>query len=362
MSSGKPSNDCYRRSGCAAKKMLPKCSRVNLSLNLLLLLLLVLVPLDSMADTIVLSSGTIPSSQAWVDGNRWQDLGDASVISRTLTLATGALPPGAVLRGLTVSVNFSKFDGPNCYVPSVAQDPGTPYTVGSGLWNSGPCPIEPTNSPNYPDNTTLNQAFPDEIYLAINAPGSGVRTVLVPTNRYIESGNPNYTNINVIFRDSAAAAIPLGSHPASGTFKPITPLSVYYGTSPQGIWTLTFGDNYSEDPLRINNWSVTIDYDFPATVTVRKITRGGIGTFSFTQSNLASNPGPITTVTPGTPVAAASRQVVTLGSAVTVTEAPASGFLPVSEPDVCSDTNSAVTGQNGRFGSIDNGVLTIPAA
>lgn len=230
------------------------------------------------------------------------------------------------------------------------------------MWNTGACPIEPTTSPDYPNNTTLNRSYPDEIYLAITAPNN-TQTVLIPVNRYVSGGGAaNYNNVALEFRDSAAGVIPNESAPASGAFRPMTAFSVYNGTNPQGTWTLTFGDNYSEDPLRIVNWRVRIDYDLPPTVAIGKISDGGTGTFTFTETNLETNPAPITTVTAGTPVTGTAVQVTTPGAAVTVTEAPAAGFIANNGSGGCTDLNSAVTGQTGSFGSISNSVLSVPAA
>ena len=218
------------------------------------------------------------------------------------------------------NVTFSKHDGPNCYNPSNASSAGSPYPLGSGLWNSGACPIEPTTSPNYPDNTTLGNAYPDEIYLAVAAP-NGVSTVLVPVNRYVTSGGAaNYTNVAITFSDAAAQAIPTGSTPVSGSFRPITAFSAYNNIDPEGNWVLTFGDNYSEDPFRIVNWGVTITYDEPPTLRLTKVSNGGVGTFTFTGNNGWSSQS-ITTATAGVGVAGATQSLSAAATATTLTEA-----------------------------------------
>lgn len=317
-----------------------------------------LVLQQASADTLTLNVPSVPVGSAWIDGNQWQDLGQGSVASRTLTLSAAALPPSARVTKVTVNVTFSKNDGPNCYTPAVAQDPGVPYALSSGLWNSGACPLEPTAT--YPDNTTMGRSFPNEIYLALTAPNN-VSTVLLPVNQYIRAGNANYDNIALSFQDTGASAIPLGSHPVSGTFKPVTPLAVYNGTPVQGNWTLTFGDNFSEDPLHILNWGVVIEYSVAPTVRIRKTTTGGTGTFSFTQTNLRANPAPITTTSAGVAVAGPPVEVTAVDTAVTVLETATAGYALLNATAACSDANSAKTGQTARFGSIANGVLTIPA-
>jgi uncharacterized repeat protein (TIGR01451 family) len=96
-----------------------------------------------------------------------------------------------------------------------------------------------------------------------------------------------------------------------------------------------------------------------ATVKVQKITSTGTGTFSFSQSNLASAISNITTTGPtATPASPTGIKVSALGTAVTITEGLASGFNLVSA--VCTDANSAVTGNSGSIGTVSTTTLTIP--
>ncbi|MDE2579931.1 MAG: hypothetical protein KGL46_14095, partial [Hyphomicrobiales bacterium] len=99
-----------------------------------------------------------------------------------------------------------------------------------------------------------------------------------------------------------------------------------------------------------------------ATVALQKVSNGGTGTFSYGQTNLASAPAAITTTTAGVvaPAAPTAIAVTTLGTAVTLTETPAAGYV-VSAAS-CTDSNSAVTGNTGAIGSLSGNVLTIPAA
>ncbi|MGQ3085490.1 MAG: prealbumin-like fold domain-containing protein, partial [Hydrogenophaga sp.] len=280
-----------------------------------------LAALPATAATLTLSSGTVPANQAWVDGNQWAE----ALVTRTLTLPTGALPNGSRVTGLTVNVTFSKHDGPNCYNPSNASSAGSPYPLGSGLWNSGACPIEPTTSPNYPDNTTLGNSYPDEIYLAVAAP-NGVSTVLVPVNRYVTTGGAaNYANVAITFSDAAAQAIPTGSTPVSGSFRPITAFSAYNNIDPEGNWVLTFGDNYSEDPFRIVSWGVTLTYDEPPTLQLTKVSNGGVGTFTFTGNNGWASQS-ITTTTAGVGVAGATQSLGAATTATTINESLPAGW------------------------------------
>lgn len=100
-----------------------------------------------------------------------------------------------------------------------------------------------------------------------------------------------------------------------------------------------------------------------ATVTVRKVTLGAAGgPFSFSQTNLASTPSSITTTSPGVaaPASPTAINITTIGTAVTLTETVASGYAISSAS--CTDTNSAVTGNTGSFGTLSGTTLTIPAS
>ena len=99
------------------------------------------------------------------------------------------------------------------------------------------------------------------------------------------------------------------------------------------------------------------------TVAVRKTTLGAAGgPFTFSQTNLASAPSAITTSAPSTatPSSPTAINVTTIGTAVTITETLASGFA-ISAAS-CTDTNSAVTGNTGSFGTLSGSTLTIPAS
>ncbi len=131
-----------------------------------------------------------------------------------------------------------------------------------------------------------------------------------------------------------------------------------------GITTLSFPISWSNNVASIGD-GMDLAVSIPdTTVAVRKITTGAAGgAFSFTQTNLASNPAPITTTQVGTatPAAPAAIAVNTLGTAITLTEASVAGFTLTSAS--CVDTNSSVTGNpSAPFGVLAGNVLTIPAS
>ncbi|MCB1657984.1 MAG: hypothetical protein KDI39_07135, partial [Pseudomonadales bacterium] len=99
------------------------------------------------------------------------------------------------------------------------------------------------------------------------------------------------------------------------------------------------------------------------TVKVQKITTGAVGgPFSFSQTNLVSNPSNITTTatSTATPASPTAINIVSTGTAVTITESPASGFALSTAS--CTDANSAITGNTGStFATLSGNTLTIPA-
>ena len=131
------------------------------------------------------------------------------------------------------------------------------------------------------------------------------------------------------------------------------------GTNVSGITTIPI--NFTAALGDAINCVIT-NTPLPATVAIRKITTGAIGgPFSFTQTNLASNPANITTSTVGVaaPASPTAITVTTLSTQVQITEASALNFTLTST--TCSDANSAVTSNPASFGSSAGFVVTIPA-
>jgi hypothetical protein len=100
------------------------------------------------------------------------------------------------------------------------------------------------------------------------------------------------------------------------------------------------------------------------TVLVRKTTVGGVGgPYTFTSSNITGTITGITTAVAGTPVATSSGAlpITTQAAAVTLTEAPASGYFLSGAS--CTDSNAANSGNpTGTFGAVAGNALTIPNA
>ena len=101
----------------------------------------------------------------------------------------------------------------------------------------------------------------------------------------------------------------------------------------------------------------------PPTVALQKITSGSYGgPFTFTATNLASNPANITTVAAATatPASPTAIQVTAASTQVQITEAANASFNTTSA--TCSDANSSFTTNPASFGSLAGNVLTVPAA
>jgi hypothetical protein len=128
--------------------------------------------------------------------------------------------------------------------------------------------------------------------------------------------------------------------------------------SNQPITTFNFGSTAYGDAIActFTNTPKT------ATVALQKITTAAIGgPFTFTATNLASNPAAITTIGAGvaTPALPTAINVTAFNTAVAITETPATNFTATA--GTCTDANSAITGNPASFGSVAGNVLTIPA-
>ncbi len=101
----------------------------------------------------------------------------------------------------------------------------------------------------------------------------------------------------------------------------------------------------------------------PATVAIKKVTLGAAGgPFTFTQTNLASNPANITTSSNGvaTPASPTAITVTALATQVQIIEGSSLNYTLTSA--TCSDAQSALTSNPASFGSSSGLTVTIPAA
>lgn len=114
-----------------------------------------------------------------------------------------------------------------------------------------------------------------------------------------------------------------------------------------------------------NQWVFIEDVSWKRrpTLTLQKVTTGAAGgPFAFSQTNLESAPSDITTASAdiAAPDSPSSILVTSIGTAITLTETVAAGFI-LTEAS-CTDTNSAITGNTGTIGTLSGSTLTIPAA
>lgn len=107
-----------------------------------------------------------------------------------------------------------------------------------------------------------------------------------------------------------------------------------------------------------------------ATFRLAKNSTNGTGTFAFTGlTNVANNVGTpvttdtITTTTAGTSVLSPATHIATqLGTAITATETVPTGWSVSAASGICTDANTATTGNPATFGSVTAaGAVTVPA-
>ncbi|MBG1231174.1 beta strand repeat-containing protein [Aestuariivirga litoralis] len=91
---------------------------------------------------------------------------------------------------------------------------------------------------------------------------------------------------------------------------------------------------------------------------------GGYGAFSYSSSNLASTPAPITTTAANTatPASPASIMISAMGTSVVITGSSGPAGVWLTTGFSCTDANAAATGNTGTFGSYTSGTVTLPAA
>ncbi|HEY4995090.1 MAG TPA: Ig-like domain-containing protein [Aestuariivirga sp.] len=156
---------------------------------------------------------------------------------------------------------------------------------------------------------------------------------------------PTAVSVSVPTHGTAvAAASPLGQI----TY---TPTAGYFGTD-SFTYTVTSG-GVTETATE----TITINPLNPS-VTLSKISNGGVSTFTFTGNNGWTSQN-ITTVTAGTAASGATQFLTTTGIVTTINETITPAYLINSA--TCTDTNSANTGKSGSFGTLTGGALAIPS-
>ena len=162
---------------------------------------------------------------------------DNSTLARTVTFSTADFVAGAVVSDVNISVNFEKI--------------------------SGTCPSHDGGFP-----------FNREIYAFLTSPAN-TQVTLIEDNKDSGGSGAGYTyssssiyggDVTVLFNDSAGTAVAGQEAPASGSFRPVQPLSAFNGEDPIGDWTLTIGDSGAGDPLCFYEFTLIVEADQPPVV------------------------------------------------------------------------------------------------
>jgi subtilisin-like proprotein convertase family protein len=90
-----------------------------------------------------------------------------------------------------------------------------------------------------------------DLYIYLQAP-DGTKVVLA--NRSGSSANM----VNTVLDDEASQSVGTGKGPFTGSFKPITPLSVLDGKHLKGTWRLWVEDKAGVNRGTLENWSMTV--------------------------------------------------------------------------------------------------------
>ncbi len=121
------------------------------------------------------------------------------------------------------------------------------------------------------------------------------------------------------------------------------------------------GTSFTVSPTGLDDITCTFtNAPRPALVTVSDTTFGGVGPFGYALTNLSSASTTVTTTVAGTPTNSTQFTATSINSAVTIAETVPAGWQ--FNTATCTDSNSAVTGNTGTFGSLVGSTLTIPSA
>jgi hypothetical protein len=299
------------------------------------------------------SCGTLPSAPG-------------ALLNCTMTLPAGGIPATTGVRGFTLNATAPIVDTGTVltnYASTNVSGAGLPVTAaGAGCFSSG----------------TVSCANAQTTIVVGPAAGgqSGVRIV---TDNQLANGTAQDV-LEAFIRDASGNAVQAGTVVSFGA----TPNVAFNGgavgaagsctTTAAGLCqvraTSTVAAVYSTTQVTVGgavlsgNFSVGEDSYLPSpqpyrfgsrpTVTIRKTSLGGVGTFSFTGSNglVARN---ITTTVAGTPVATAVQTLTAANIATTITEgAPPAGYALID----ASCTGLGAGGSASRNGR----VLTLDAA
>lgn len=102
--------------------------------------------------------------------------------------------------------------------------------------------------------TGNSNAYPNELSFLLASP-SGTQARLIAASTFTNVFNS--FRVTLTLDDEAAAGF--GSTPATGTFRPYNPLSIFDGEDAFGLWTVTIIDTTNADPKSLN--AVTLSFN-----------------------------------------------------------------------------------------------------
>lgn len=213
----------------------------------------------------------------------------------------------------------------------------------AGLWNDV---VDFSSDNGFPSATITNASW-----VAYNA-ATGRATAISNQNAVSGSANQAYGNIRLTF------------------VGPITTFSVrHYSAAVDDPGTGANETNAAGQVIFIDD----VTFTRSPRLAIQKTSNGGVGTFNFSNSNGFTFSAPttyaygvtttsVTTAVAGTPVTGSSNILGYTNVATTITETGPAGWLITSSPVVCTDSNSATSGNPASFNATVSGAAVTLAA
>ncbi|SDB88148.1 hypothetical protein SAMN05421749_101659 [Acinetobacter marinus] len=319
-----------------------------------------------------------PTSQASFSDNIPSNITGLSIISNV-----GSSGATSCLSSLTGNILSGQFSGPKNAICTVTIQ-GT-ATTGGIITNTANVVVPADNTDAYPsDNTSTVQTniAIAEINLTKSSIGgvgtfaftltgtsqtTGSISTTVSNSAHQVDGNTSLAGVQSFAIVNTGNVTITETLPTTGSWKLTAMTCRDYSTGNAISGTLS-GTTFTIPASQIisgKTYTCNVVNTKTPTVKITKETLGGSGgTFNFTNTNLSSATTTLSPVTTGTSnTATATSSVLTvqnIGSNVTITEDALANYKLSNA--VCTDANSATTGNNGTFGTVANNTLTIPAA
>jgi uncharacterized repeat protein (TIGR01451 family) len=219
------------------------------------------------------------------------------------------------------------------------------------------------------DHTTHNAGDSVNWTLTVTNTGNSATTGVITLSDTLPAG---ITNV-VITPSSGTTCLP--ANPSAGTTLTCSVpagLAATTGTATVGISatlpsagtynnSVTPSGNASDNPTCAANACSTVTVVGSATMQVFKTSVHGVGNFGYQLTNMSATSDSITTTNQNTSTPGVINVVTSLSTPITINENTfPEGFTVTSAS--CVDTNSAVTGNTGSFGTLAGNTLTIATA